>query len=930
KSELFAFSSDGRYLLVSKLLRNAVIDLATEQAIADPAEWPQSLREFAAREESLELPFDGKFSTHPAATWAVGTPNGGVWYARGGTAPDSQFWVAMWAEGPLPVFTRELRFDPVAIDWNPRANLLAAANKLGEVEIWNTLTGQNASPVLGPVNRKLWRVAWSQDGNKLLFADDHYRAGQYNYNRFGRPDQEFDLRGWYVRSATTAAPDDMVYPSLHGQLIQPRPTHNPRADASPDADTESLGPEYFDLHLVDPATNRTTNLIPWRRGEELLRSVPNPNLYPDATDFGRPMCFKWFRYPAIDEPHLFVGTEEGQLVEGIVRHESDGGPTFHIVRRFLGHSTFVTSVDFSPDGRLMASSSLDGTIRIWRLSAPRILADVDFMSSGTSVTEVHPNSRAAQAGIKRWDTMERFGETSFFERVRDIQAGKYRPGQSVVVQFERCDWVDGENGFRKCLERQHELKLPLAPAPDLQEPLASIFLSRDGEWVAWTQQGFYHASSRGDRFVGWHVNRRRDQTARFFRFDQYERNMRQPRVLSAAIQMGNAERAAREVLTQLAILPEPPKVTNIADPEQFAEALPPTVNILSPRSGAQLDGLASVEFEVRSPQESAVQQVSLLVNGRTPAGVPERTAERVEGRLQVISFRHQVALDSGPNQLLVTADNAARLQDRRLIEVLGPPQPTHPATEGATLYLLSIGVSEHRDDSLNLTYADKDAQDVLEAFSQQEGRLFSRVVSKLVVNAAATEDGIEDGLHWLVEQTSAGRAEDLAVIFISGHGLYDDSDHWYLVTHDLDLQRVDRTGISFATLDLYLKKIRTRRLLMCDTCHAGGFHAEIGYSPVSLRGTHAWSNGGGRVTFASCLPAEESLESSAWRNGAFSKAIVEFLRGGSDKDSNGDGVLSFDELSLYVVDRVRELTNDQQHPDKFIPPGIRDFQLARP
>ncbi|MEM7603399.1 MAG: methyltransferase domain-containing protein, partial [Verrucomicrobiota bacterium] len=39
------------------------------------------------------------------------------------------------------------------------------------------------------------------------------------------------------------------------------------------------------------------------------------------------------------------------------------------------------------------------------------------------------------------------------------------------------------------------------------ELLASLFVSRDSEWVVWTPSGHYHASPGGEKYIGWHINR---------------------------------------------------------------------------------------------------------------------------------------------------------------------------------------------------------------------------------------------------------------------------------------------------------------------------------------------------------------------------------------------------------------------------------------
>jgi WD40 repeat protein len=42
--------------------------------------------------------------------------------------------------------------------------------------------------------------------------------------------------------------------------------------------------------------------------------------------------------------------------------------TGRVLREFEGHSGYVTNVEFSPDRSMLASSGLDGAVRVWRLA----------------------------------------------------------------------------------------------------------------------------------------------------------------------------------------------------------------------------------------------------------------------------------------------------------------------------------------------------------------------------------------------------------------------------------------------------------------------------------------------------------------------------------------------------------------------------------
>ncbi len=71
---------------------------------------------------------------------------------------------------------------------------------------------------------------------------------------------------------------------------------------------------------------------------------------------------------------------------------------------------------------------------------------------------------------------------------------------------------------------------------------------------------------------------------------------------------------------------------------------------------------------------------------------------------------------------------------------------------------------------------------------------------------------------------------------------------------------------------------------------------------------------------------ELSQEREEWGHGAFTKAILEGL--GGKADYNGDNTIDMKELDLYVTNRVKQLTNGEQHPTTEIPRIMPNFPLV--
>src|ERR1017187_9990740 len=83
-------------------------------------------------------------------------------------------------------------------------------------------------------------------------------------------------------------------------------------------------------------------------------------------------------------------------------------PTGRLVRTFAGHTAFIWSVAFSPDGSRIVSGSEDQTIRIWDLASqapPQVISttspitQVDFSPDGHTILALRKNDKF----ISLWD-----------------------------------------------------------------------------------------------------------------------------------------------------------------------------------------------------------------------------------------------------------------------------------------------------------------------------------------------------------------------------------------------------------------------------------------------------------------------------------------------------------------------------------------------
>lgn len=485
------------------------------------------------------------------------------------------------------------------------------------------------------------------------------------------------------------------------------------------------------------------------------------------------------------------------------------------------------------------------------------------------------------------------------------------------------------------------------------QPLLSLFVDgqRGGRrWVLYLpgqRGGFYDASVGGEDLIGWLLERDGDRVPDFVPAAQLRRDFYRPDVVERVLTVGDPWRALAQRNDQIE-RERRGEVAGAATEETAAPAgvrrdLPPLVRILEPADGEAAAGWARLRVAVRSPGRARLVTLRALLNGRpalAEAGVAlPPTGDEIlrELRVPLGAARGEVLVS-----VLAETDRGAgpAVGVRVLAGVRGDasPAPAAPAPGDGVdlrprLYVLAVGIGAYRQPDLRLRYPRKDATDLAAVLTAQAGaaagHLYRGVEVRLLTDEAADRRGVLGGLQWLRQKTTD---RDVAVIFLAGHGIEDPSTgRYFFVPHDGDLGQMLATMVPDAVLRETLAELPGKVLLFVDTCHAGRVFADRSLRGAERPGWRRFVNelasaDSGVVVFAATTGRQAAQEDRQWDNGAFTKAVLEGLRGQADPGRTGRVTLNM--LDLYISERVKTLTDGGQTPTTAKPSTIPDYPLA--
>jgi len=169
-------------------------------------------------------------------------------------------------------------------------------------------------------------------------------------------------------------------------------------------------------------------------------------------------------------------------------------------------------------------------------------------------------------------------------------------------------------------------------------------------------------------------------------------------------------------------------------------------------------------------------------------------------------------------------------------------QSKSPGT-APTVRILTIGVSDYPGADFDLEYAAKDARDLLSALSSSLGGRME-VKTKLLVDAEATKAGIASAKSFFTE----GNPDDLAIVFLAGHGVLNSGDNrYYYCPADIDFEDFAKNGVSYEDIENLLDEIPAmRRVILIDSCHSGEL-TETELRTLQESATAAAESEGGQV-----------------------------------------------------------------------------------
>jgi WD40 repeat protein/uncharacterized caspase-like protein len=579
------------------------------------------------------------------------------------------------------------------------------------------------------------------------------------------------------------------------------------------------------------------------------------------------------------------------------------------VSTFVGHVGTIKSISISSDGKRLISASDDRTIKIWPMNEIGIGMESDTL---VSVLEY----------CKRMNMDKAFGKVFKLLKVEEEAKTKSREAWLKVIETLK------KNGYPS---KSFSIKFADFCSNEIQ-PIASVFLAENGEWLIWNEKGYFASSKKGSRFVGYHINQGKYKEAKYYPFEQFDLKYNRPDLILQELGL-----ASNDVIKAYHIAYEKRLKRMGIKEEQLSDDIHLPELKAGTTSFDETKQTVSVLIDA-TDDKYTLDRINVYVNdvpvfGTNGISIKDQNTQNYQNK-------QEIEVGPGRNKIQVSVLNSKGAESlKETFYVLNHSQLK------PDLYIVSIGVSSYADKNFNLNYAAKDADDVAKFF--EKSNLYNNVYVKELTNEQVTKEAI---LTLKNDYLKQAQTKDVVMVFAAGHGVLDKDMNYYFGTYNMDFNNPASGGIAYEELEELLNGIKpTKKLFFMDSCHSGELDKDeyavaaadntktetkggisfrtagnvavtsksgMGLSQSSQLATDLFADlrrGTGATIISSAGGAEFAMESKTWNNGLFTYCFLSGLKEKS-ADSNKDGMIMLSEIEAYVHDKVAELSQGKQVP----------------
>lgn len=403
------------------------------------------------------------------------------------------------------------------------------------------------------------------------------------------------------------------------------------------------------------------------------------------------------------------------------------------------------------------------------------------------------------------------------------------------------------------------------------ECLAVLFVASDNEWICWMPQGYYAASDRGGRYVGWHENQGVERAAKFYPAAMFQRLFFHPDIVSSAIRYGSTGYALTDFVQTF---------PGIVKQYPIADLQPPRVEWLSPQEQVAKSAADSYRIQARvsAAESQRITTIEILVND-----VPQPLSQELEYKGPELSYSKEfetlLSLPEARNAITISASTefTQTLSEKRVIDVV-PQDDTAGDSQPQPLPDDALEIPEKR---LALVIGN--------AAYQSGGNLPNPVNDARRIDDTLQRLGFEVMRYENVSQQDMKRAIDafgraligyeVGLFYYSGHGVQVDGQNYLMPVdanlqsqYDVEYQCVD-AGRVFAKMEAAESETN---IIVLDACRDNPFENAWTKS-VGNQGLAFMDSPSGSLIAYATAPGKVAFDDPQQRNSIYTAALLRHI-----------------------------------------------------